>query len=64
MGVGMGGGGGGGVRLILFLTTGKQNFLALPTLYSAGVKGMNMGKFIPDRKNKTIMIFDKPIKKI
>ena len=60
---GWAGGGAGGERLIFFLTTGKQNFVALPNLYIAGFKQRKMGKFIPDRKNTIIKIFDKSIRK-
>ena len=58
-----GDGGGGGEELIFFLTTWKQNFVALPNLYIAGFKQRKMGKFIPDRKNTIIKIFDKSIRK-
>ena len=37
-----------GVRLILFLTSRKHNFGALPTLYIAGFKRREMDIFIPN----------------
>ena len=36
-------------------------FGLLPILYIAGSKGRKMNKFISDRKNVTIIVFDKPI---
>ena len=36
------------MRLILFLTSQKQNFGALTILYIAGIKGTNIDKFLRD----------------
>ena len=46
------GGGGGEIRQILFLTSGMQN---------KGFNWTKMNKFIPDRKNTTVMAFGKLI---
>ena len=39
---------------------GRKIFDALPIQYIAGFKGRKIDKFIPDRKNATIIAFDKP----
>ena len=39
---------------------GRKTFDALPIQYIAGFKGRKINKFIPDRKNATIIAFDKP----
>ena len=46
---------------LLFLNLGHRIFGALPILYIGRFKGRKMNKFIPDRKNTTIIAFDKPI---
>ena len=43
------------------LLLGNKIFVALPILYILGFKGRKMDKFIPDRKDTTIIVFDKPI---
>ena len=45
-----------GVKLMLFLTSGKQFFL-----YVAQFKGEKMDQFIPDTENTTLIVFDKSI---
>ena len=58
-------GGGGerveGVRIICSLHLGYRIFGALPILYILGFKGKKLDKFMPDRKNTTIIAFDEPI---
>ena len=44
------------------LHLGHRIFGAFPILYIAGFKGKKIDKFIPDRKNATIIAFDKPIR--
>ena len=43
------------------LHLGHRIFGTLPILYIGGLKVRKMDKFIPDRKNTTIIAFDKPI---
>ena len=64
MGLGRGRGEGEGRDSSFSLLLGNRILMALPNLYIAGFKRRKMGKFIPDRKNTIIKIFDKPIRKI
>ena len=49
------------VRLILFLTSGTQNIWCVANCIYWRVKRKKIYKFIPDRKNATIIAFYKPI---
>ena len=49
------------VRLILFLTSGTQNIWCVTNCIYCRVKRKKIYKFIPDRKNETIIAFYKPI---
>ena len=53
---------GGGVwDLSCSLLLANRIFGALAIIYIAGFKGRKMDIFKPDRKNTTIVVFDKPI---
>ena len=53
---------GGGVwDLSCSLLLANRIFSALAIIYIAGFKGRKMDIFKPDRKNATIILFDKPI---
>ena len=43
------------------LLLANRIFSALAIIYIAGFKGRKMDIFKPDRKNATIILFDKPI---